>query len=192
MPAEHQPQKSEKPATARVFFALWPPAGVADRLAAIAGEAAARFGGRATRRETIHLTLAFLGDVAASRLTELGAAAAGVQAAPFTLSIDRLGCWSHNHLLWAGCEQPAAALGELQANLEKALAEAGFRVFGEGRGFAPHVTLVRRIPPGVEPGVFAPALPSNGLAWPCRHFVLVRSQPTASGSEYLVLREFSL
>jgi 2'-5' RNA ligase len=41
---------------------------VAGRLAAIAGEAAARFGGRATRRDTIHLTLAFLGDVPESRL----------------------------------------------------------------------------------------------------------------------------
>ena len=192
MSAERRPESTERPATARVFFALWPPAGVADPLADIAREAAGRFGGRATRRETIHLTLAFLGDVAESRLAELGAAAAEVRAAPFDFSLDRLGFWRHNHLLWAGCDQPPAALDDLQASLGKALARAGFKVDGQGRSFSPHVTLVRHIPLGVEPGQLGTLLPPDGLSWPCEHFVLVRSALSSAGPAYRILREFSV
>lgn len=190
MPADRRPESPPRPATARVFFALWPPAEVADRLAAIAAEAAARLGGRATRRDTIHLTLAFLGDVPESRLAELGDVAASVRGAAFDLSLDHLCFWQHNHLLWAGGETPAA-LNALHGALRKALADNGFKVDGEGRGFAPHVTLVRKLPPscGLAAGQTA-ALPT--LAWSCQRFFLVRSRLSSSGSDYLILRDFSL
>jgi 2'-5' RNA ligase len=190
--AERRSEKPVKPATARVFFALWPPAELAEQLADIAREAAGRFGGRATRRETIHLTLAFLGEVPESRLDELGAAAAEVRGQPFEFSLDRLGCWRHNHLLWAGCSQPAAALEKLQADLGQALIRAGFKVDGPGRTFSPHLTLVRKLPPGVGP-VEVAALPAGrARSWHCERFVLVRSKISSSGSEYLILREFFL
>ena len=48
----------------RIFFALWPEPGVARQLDALAGAAHAVCGGRRMRRDTLHLTLAFLGDVA--------------------------------------------------------------------------------------------------------------------------------
>lgn len=161
-----------------------------DRLAAIAAEAAARLGGRATRRDTIHLTLAFLGDVPESRLAELGEVAAAVRGAAFDLRLDRLGYWQHNHLLWAGGETPAA-LTALHGALRKALAAGGFKVDGEGRSFAPHVTLVRKLPPtcGLAAGQEAP-MPT--LAWSCQRFFLVRSRLLSSGSDYLILRDFSL
>lgn len=163
---------------------------MADRLAAIADEAAARFGGRATRRETIHLTLAFLGDVPVSRLDELGEVAASVQGAAFDLSLDRLGFWQHNHLLWAGGETPAA-LTALHGVLSAALVGNGFKVDGEGRNFAPHVTLVRKLPPTCR---LAPRqeMPMPALPWSCQRFFLVRSRLSSSGSEYLILRDFLL
>ena len=190
MPAERRAESSERPATARVFFALWPPPEVAERLAEIAGEAAGRFDGRATRRETIHLTLAFLGDVPESRLAELAEVAAGVCGAAFELSLDRLGYWQHNHLLWAGGETPAA-LADLQAALSKALAGNGFKVDGAGRNFVPHVTLVRKLPPNCRlvPGQ---ETPMPALPWSCQRFFLVRSRLSSSGSEYLILRDFLL
>lgn len=190
MPADRRPESPQRPATARIFFALWPPADVAGRLAAIAGEAAARFGGRATRRDTIHLTLAFLGDVPESRLAELGDVAASVRGSAFELSLDRLGFWQHNHLLWAGGETPAA-LTALHGALGKALAGSGFKVDGEGRHFAPHITLVRKLPPTCQLAA-GQAIPLPALAWSCQRFFLVRSQLSSAGPDYLILRDFSL
>ena len=190
MPADRRLESSERPATARVFFALWPPPEVANRLAVIADDAAARLGGRATRRATIHLTLAFLGEVPESRLAELAEIAACVQGAAFDLSLDRLGYWQHNHLLWAGGEMPAA-LVELQVALSQALAGNGFKVDGEGRRFVPHVTLVRKLPPAC-PLAAGQEMPLPALSWSCQKFFLVRSRLSSSGSEYLILRDFLL
>lgn len=157
----------------------------------MAREAAARFGGRATRPNSIHLTLAFLGNVPEARLPVLMAAAAGVRAEAFTLGIDRLDFWRHNHLLWAGCSSPACQLGELVANLREALSNAGFTAGRAGSEFTAHVSLVRRVPEGAVSSADCPQ-PFGALRWPCSRFVLVRSQLMATGSEYRVIGEFPL
>lgn len=173
-----------------MFFALWPPAEVADRLAAIAGEATARYGGRATRRETIHLTLAFLGEVPELRFGELVETAASVRCASFEFCLDRLGFWQHNHLLWAGGEMPAA-LDALHDKLLQALTGGGFKIDGGGRRFSPHVTLVRKLPSGGDLTA-GQEMPLPAVAWPCEQFFLVRSRLASSGSEYRILHQFSL
>jgi 2'-5' RNA ligase len=190
--AERRPEKPAKPATARVFFALWPSAEVADRLGDIAQDAALSFGGRATRSDTIHLTLAFLGNVPEARLPELSSAAAAVCVEPFSIRLDRLGFWSHNHLLWAGCQTSAARLDELFGQLRLALTRAGFRVGGEGRDFAPHVTLVRHVPESAAPSENLPLPPIEPLRWCCERFVLVRSTLSVLGPAYRIVDEFPL
>ena len=192
MSAERRNQKPPKPATARVFFALWPAPEVAERLGNIADSAAQSFGGRATRRDTIHLTLAFLGNVAETRLPELATAAASVRVAPFAIDIDQLGFWSHNHLIWAGCGRPVAGLGELSGQLGQALARAEFRVGGEGRDFVPHVTLVRRIPEATAPTERRPLPAIAPFVWRNARFVLVGSTLSALGSSYRIIDEFPL
>lgn len=192
MSAEGRNQKQSKPATARVFFALWPSPEVAEQLGNIAHDAAQSFGGRATRRDTIHLTLAFLGNVPEARLPDLSAAAREVGGEPFAMAIDHLGFWSHNHLLWAGCSQPVAGLDALAGRLRLALARAGFRVGGEGRDFVPHVTLVRHVPEAGAPSANRTLPPMAPLHWLCQRFVLVGSTLSASGSTYRVIDEFPL
>ncbi|MBU1365149.1 MAG: RNA 2',3'-cyclic phosphodiesterase [Gammaproteobacteria bacterium] len=192
MSAERRTQKQAKPATARVFFALWPVPEVADRLGDIAHDSALSFGGRATRRDTIHLTLAFLGNVPEARLPELSAAACEVRAEPFAINVDELGFWSHNHLLWAGCQAPSASLATLSRQLRQALARAGFRVGGEGRDFVPHVTLVRRVPEATAPSASHPLPSIESLTWHNERFVLVRSTLTELGSSYRIIGEFPL
>lgn len=181
MPAD----TAARPATARVFFALWPAPELAARLAAVARERAGR--GRPTRAETVHLTLAFIGDVPESRLPELVEAAGRVRAAPCALQIDRLGHWRHNRLLWAGCSAPPPALAELVAGLLRELRAAGFAVADAERAFVPHLTLVRKLalpPPDL-------GLPET-LFWECRDFVLVRSRLSAAGPDYQRLARFPL
>jgi 2'-5' RNA ligase len=172
---------------ARVFFALWPPAEGAERLGGIARATAANHGGRATRPETIHLTLAFVGDVPEARLPDLVDAAAGVRGQPFDLGLDQVGFWTHNRLCWAGTSAPPAALAELAGALRTALRGAGFPIERERGAFVPHVTLVRKTASAVPAQPIAPA-----VAWPCAAFVLVRSRLSVHGSAYEVLREFPL
>jgi 2'-5' RNA ligase len=165
---------------------------VARRLGDIAQAAALSFGGRATRPDTIHLTLAFLGNVPEARLPELSAAAATVSVEQFAISLDRLGFWSHNHLLWAGSRAPAAPLDMLASQLHSALAQAGFRVGGEGREFIPHVTLVRHVPDSPASAESRALPPIEPLHWAGERFVLVRSTLSALGSAYRIIDEFPL
>lgn len=173
------------PETARVFFALWPPAALADDLAGQAGQLAQTCGGKPTRADTVHLTLAFVGDVAASRLPELAAAAQGVAVAPFALPLDRLGYWPHNRIVWAGCSAPPAALGELARKLRERAMAAGFAVDRGEAGFFPHLTLLRKARQAPPSGaLLAPCV------WQCQGFVLVRSQLAASGSRYRFIQSY--
>lgn len=193
MPADGADPPQEQAPKARVFFALWPPNAVAFQLAAIANAAAAEFGGKPTRRETIHLTLAFLGDVPESALPRLVELGRSVQARAFDLEIDRLDFWAQNRLLWAGCSAPASGLNMLAGELQSVLAKGGF---GAGdasqisrRAFVPHVSLVRKI--GGVPEV-AKLSGFGHIVWPGGRFVLVRSRLSAVGPDYQQIAEFPL
>jgi len=188
VPLDAKSESLDGAPSARVFFALWPEPALAAALAGLAGELATTFGGRPTRPETVHLTLAFLGDVATSRLSGLVALPKPAAAEPLTLHLDRLGYWPHNHLLWMGCRE-APPLQRLVDGLLQQLAEAGFAIREPGRTFFPHLTLVRKLPPGS-----APALPrlAASIAWPCTDFRLLASTLTAAGPAYRTLARFRL
>ena len=173
-----------KPARLRVFFALWPGAATAAALHARARALHAECGGRVMRRDTIHLTLAFLGDVAVPRLAALEAVAQSVRGERFVLELDRVGSWRGNRILWAGSVKGPAALPAMAEALAAGLREAGFEL--EARAFNPHVTLVRNAarPPRVVE--MAP------LRWPVASFVLVASEREAGGAHYRVLGRWPL
>lgn len=172
---------------ARVFFALWPPPEIARQLSAVADSFAKTAGGRATRQETVHLTLAFIGDVPLDRLPDLERAARGVHTEAFDLTLDQFGLWRHNRIFWAGCNVVPPALIELASVLGAALQAAGFDVADARRNFTPHVTLVRKVK-----ALGASLPPGQTLPWPCPNFVLVRSQLSASGASYQTLAQFPL
>ncbi|MBS1196456.1 MAG: 2-5 ligase [Proteobacteria bacterium] len=169
----------------RLFFALWPESQVVAELSALAQGAARRWGGRATRPETLHLTLAFLGEVAVERLPAVLEAASGVEADHFAIRFDRLGYWPHNHLLWAGCTEVDAALRALAEDLAQRLRAQGFRL--EDRRFVPHMTLVRKM---IKPPDRLPAV--SAMSWNCREFVLVRSLSVRGGVDYNRLAAWAL
>lgn len=166
----------------RLFFALWPTHGAAEALAAWAAPIARATRGRLTKAATIHLTLAFLGELPAGRLGDAVRAARRVAFEPFAFTLDEARYWKHNRILWAGASRPPAALGDLAASLGAALREEAFAL--EQREFVAHVTLARR---GERPAALPPLSP---VEWPVAEFVLVRSQPSAAGSHYAVLERF--
>lgn len=184
-PAEGQPP-TDSP-TARVFFALWPSTANAASLAEIARVEATLSGGRPTRQVTIHLTLAFLGDIPETRLPALIAAAQTVRAAPFALELDHLGYWRHNRIRWAGCTNPPPELGDLVDRLREALNAADFAVDRSHADFVPHITLLRKcIRPTAGQTIEPP------LHWPADEFVLVRSRLDDEGANYERLSGFGL
>jgi len=110
----------------------------ADRLRR--GAAEGRFAGP----ESAHLTLAFLGDVAPSRIKDIKASMDAAAGEHFALTLAGAGAFrrSGGDIWWIGVEK-APALAALQTRLAQALESAGFPP--EERAFRPHVTLARRV-----------------------------------------------
>jgi len=95
--------------------------------------------------ENVHLTLKFLGEVAAGRQDEIiGALASAVQGArTITLVVRGAGAFPNERtprVIWAGIE-PDPAIEILADRLERSCATLGFPT--EGRAFRPHLTLGR-------------------------------------------------
>jgi 2'-5' RNA ligase len=127
----------------RLFFALWPDAAAAWKLAAAATELALASGGKPVPQAKIHLTVAFLGDVEEGRLGAALDCAAGLDHASFEVVLDQWGAFRGARVAWAGCRKPSKALADLQADLAERVRRAGFEL--EDRAFTPHVTLARKI-----------------------------------------------
>jgi 2'-5' RNA ligase len=168
----------------RLFFALWPPAQAARGLHAWAREAERETRGRVTRAETIHLTLAFLGEVVEERVpAAIGAGRAAGGMAHF-LPIEQARWWAHNRIVWVGPNEVPEPLASLAAELKGNLLKMGFEL--ETRAFAAHVTLIRK---AREPRDLPP-LPA--IEWPVSEVVLVRSVLSRQGSSYEAIERFAL
>lgn len=173
---------------ARVFFALWPDAAVARSLHRLSGLAHATRHGRRTRRETLHLTLAFIGEVPRERLGALigvGDRAFRSAFAPFQLLLERVASWRHNHITFVEPLELPPALGAFVEALRAELRAAGFAT--ENRRFAAHVTLLRKSDAGPAAEPVTPP-----IAWPVDGFVLVESQPRPDGAHYEPLHRWTV
>ena len=168
----------------RLFFALWPPAATAAALAAWAREAQILAGGRLTSPGSIHLTLAFLGDVAEGRLDDAIGAARNVRGSRHALPIERAKVWAHNRVGWVGPKRTPQALKRLTDSLRENLLAKGFAI--ESRPFAAHVTLLRN----ARKSPRLPPLPA--VQWPVDEFTLLRSRLSQKGPRYEVLARFTL
>lgn len=166
----------------RVFFALWPSDTVAAEMHRAARAAQACCGGRVMRREGLHLTLAFIGDIERARLRMLTAVADTMRLPALTLTLDHCGHWRHNRIVWLAPQTPPEELADFAGVFTEGLREADFAV--DRRLFAPHVTLLRNArcegqPPQPEP-----------IGWEVGGFALVASERTAAGSRYRVIGQW--
>jgi 2'-5' RNA ligase len=135
-------------------------------------------GGRMTRPENLHLTLAFLGPTDATRLAELEAVAASVKTVNCAISLDEAGYWKHNHIVWAGSSKVPDKLATMVQELRDALKKNGFRF--DPKPFKPHVTLIRD---AKDPGV----PPKKSIRWKVGGFSLVRAYRDDQGLLYRVV-----
>lgn len=156
----------------------------------MANRLAAQWGGRPTRAETVHLTLAFLGEVAVAELPALCALGRSIPGRSFIMRVAHFGYWPKNQLLWAGCAAVPDELGDLQSRLQAALGEKGYRTRLPGQVFTPHVSLVRRMPCAPKEGRVSELPMPENLLWPCQRFVLVSSVLTPEGPNYRIIEAF--
>lgn len=163
----------------RLFIAIVPQVAEADALHAYAAALPCR-GGRQTARPGLHLTLAFMGDVAESRCSSLVEAFANIPFEPFVLHFDRVGAW-RDGLVWVGCGQAPDALRGLVEDIRRELAELDLPV--EHRAFRPHVTVWRRVRS-------TDRLVAPDLAWHCDGFTLIASKLAPEGPSYRALARF--
>ena len=166
----------------KLFFALWPDEGVRAQLAHWSRELHAVCGGRPTRPENLHVTLAFLGGVEDARVGDVERAADTVGSRACPLVLDQPGYWKHNRIAWSGASVVPPELEALVSELRGALLKSQIRF--DAKSFVSHVTLLRE---AREP----PAMPALGpIEWRVDGFALVQSVTLPQGSRYEIRRSW--
>jgi 2'-5' RNA ligase len=131
----------------RTFIAMELPAEVRAHLASEQEELSAAGGDvRWVRVENIHLTLVFLGDVAAERLGEVAEAVRGAAAGTGAIRLRVGGAGQfpprgRPRVVWIGIEEPTGALDRLQKRIAEATAAFAEKI--ENRRYEAHLTLGR-------------------------------------------------
>ncbi len=102
---------------------------------------------RWTAPQNIHLTLHFLGDMRAEAVAQISDALASVAAtaAPFTLTLGRLGCFPNTRrprIIWTGVDGDMEPLLQLHRHLGEQL-KAAINFSPETRPYSPHLTIGR-------------------------------------------------
>ena len=188
MPNSELPTRSTSQVTAeprRLFVALWPDAGLQGKLHALGSELLVGNRGRRIPPENLHLTLAFLGHVNAERQTCLEREVSVIRLPAFTLTLDQVGLWPRNGLLWAGGTPPAALLA-LVHGINQGLRACGLEP--ETRPFQVHLTLARNVR-GLHLDRDHAITP---LAWKVSQFALVASWTLPTGARYEILKTWRL
>jgi RNA 2',3'-cyclic 3'-phosphodiesterase len=158
----------------RLFFALWPDVDAATRLARVAATLNLTSPGRLVDAKNYHVTLAFLGEVADSRLAVLRQAGGSLQAPRCTVALDSLEFWPQSQVVVAAAQETPPGLLGLWTQLHDStgLPRALLRA---------HVTLARKV---AQPPVVQAMSP---ILWRATRFSLVRSETGGAESAYTVV-----
>ncbi len=170
--------------TTRLYFALWPDDGIRLQLARHRLQLAREGNGRAVFPVTLHMTLAFLGDVDAKLIPEIEQIGRHVVATPFNYTVNMAGCFAKAQVAWLGAKETPWHLFALQKNLQSLL--VGAKLDHDTRAFRPHITVARDIETPFEDRAIPP------VRWPINQFCLVSASSGAAGPEYEVIGSWTL
>jgi 2'-5' RNA ligase len=178
----------------RLFLAVFPPPETQEAAHAVI-EALRRPGDGVSwvKRENLHYTLRFLGEVGedgARRAAEAAAESASRHAA-FDATLGRLGAFPNApraRVIWIGLERGAEPLEALARSLEEALRAKGFD--RAERPFKAHLTIGRVRQPNADwSGKLAAAGLTGALGFRVASLRVVESQLSPQGSRYTVRAE---
>lgn len=185
---------------ARVFLAVDPSPGTLRRLAQVQ-EAVKGLTGRLgwkvsyPKRDKLHLTLKFLGDVELGRVDALIGALAEIGSTDrFEICFEGLGAFpsrSRPRILWVGVGQGAEELKSLAEQVDRCCGAVGFPT--EDHEFKPHLTLgrVRRAPRSAS-FVVDNVSPKEAGSSLVTEVTLYRSELGPGGSTYTALARIPL
>jgi len=165
----------------RLFLALMPPPELRRRLGALADAAQACCGGRRMPDESLHLTLAFLGEVEETRAKALAEWTSRFDAPSGEWRLNAWGRFQRPGIVWVGGQTPDPALAALHCRLWDELESQGL-IKGRPSRYVPHVTLLRRAERLETEGLPVPA-----LTWRYHRLELIQSITDARGSHYVSL-----
>jgi 2'-5' RNA ligase len=135
---------------------------------------------RRVPHENFHTTLAFVGEVAASRLALLQKIGRGLRATGFTLEFDAYEYWREARVVVAAARDSPRPLVELCARLHRDL---GLELPGALR---PHVTLARKVAQAPVPQAMSP------FPWRAASFSLIHSDTRGTRPVYTVVDTWPL
>ena len=163
----------------RLFFALWPDDDVTRSLTEVARQI--KLDGRSRRVDpkNYHATLAFVGEVPASRLAVLQQIGRSLHAPRFTFTCDSIEFWQQSQVVVTPVLAPPPGLLGLSRRLNDALELPRERLRA-------HVTLARKV---TQAPVLQAMLP---IEWRATNFSLIRSDTGSVESAYTVLDTWSL
>ena len=172
-----------------VFLAIFPP----REVQAVAAEAIERLRSNGDRvswvkRENLHFTLRFLGDVGEDGARRAAEAAVEIAAdhRAFDAALGTLGAFPDGRrarVLWIGLSRGAEPMVALARGLERALERRGFE--REGRPFAAHLTIGRVREPGHDWSEALGRATLQSAAWYVNRVLLIRSTLSPQGSRYV-------
>ena len=149
--------------------------------------------------EHLHLTLQFLGNVAAGQLDALAAALrrACAQTAPFQLALEGAGCFPNTkspRVVWIGIQGDLEPLRILQEQIAQETKTFGDH--GDERAFQPHLTIGRVKASGLEGRKTGQAIEHVTVPrlgdWTVHHVLLVQSELSPQGARYTTLATVAL
>lgn len=168
----------------RLFFALWPTDELRAEIETATLAIARASGGRLIPPRNFHVTLLFLGEIAAQNFAFIQQVGAGLAGSPgFELVLDQVESWGHN-VLCLTTSAPPIALIDLEDRLRFGLRHQLRKL--DDRPYRAHITLARDLPRG------RPVQKIEGLRQTADAFVLVESVRDAGGSHYSVLERWPL
>ena len=165
----------------RLFFALWPDDATRKAITAVVKQAAQYHQGKLIRTDNLHLTLAFLGNVDEAQRDCVEAVAESISMTAFSLCLEHLGVFQREKVLWLGIKEQPDALVQLAESLGVGARACGIQL--DGKGFTPHVSLMRKVNQLHEFEV-------ESIHWDVNQFCLVQSISHEEGVQYQVVRSW--
>jgi 2'-5' RNA ligase len=170
----------------RLFFALWPGDDLRHSIHQLTGQIRKqqRGQGRPVPEANLHITLAFLGNVAADKLDCIRAAADKVQGEAFSLTLTELEYRKRQRMLWLCPATTPSILVQLYADLMAQLNECDIAL--EQRAYLAHMTLMRKL------DRWHAVKPPPPMPWDVGDFVLVQSVQQDDHVQYQVIERWPL
>jgi 2'-5' RNA ligase len=168
----------------RLFFAVLPPIEVRNGIAAAALRLPLAAGSVLVPPENYHMTVAFIGEVAATQFASLREIGASQRARGFTVRLDAYEYWPQAAVLVAAAREIPSSLARLWERLHAGL--ASHQLARNPPLLRPHVTIARKVPQ-------APVLQAmSAFAWKAQTFSLMQSTQSGAQPIYTVLSTWPL